>query len=562
MEWETIEPKVKPEAEFLEIATDFGDPFEIFREAISNSFDAKASFIRINIYTDDSSGKTKLIIEFTDNGKGMKLAELKENFWDLGNSTNTRKIEQQKIGEKGHGTKIYLRSDFVKVVTKGDEGSFESVCEKPYDSLIARQIHRPKIRRIDELEASGTFVQIIGYNFDERSRYYQSTIKDYILWFTKIGSIECEFKERPDFRVELKGIDADDYENIEFGHIFGTENDDLEHLFESFGTSAGDYFCKKYIKTDRLPSKPEIEYSLVIYVEGDQVKKAYNPLLRSKKVRDYYKVSDRYGLWLAKDFIPVQRVNEWVTGFGSGSNSYLLLHGFINCQKFKLTANRGSISNTEPDIVAEIKNIANNFIKEIDEDLTSKGLYTVSKWNDEEKTLEIEKAEYERRVQAIKSRKIAKYNNRLLLEPKNESEVFGLFTSIYAMQPNLFEFEPMDYNTTRGIDIIGRNKTDNVISDCEYWYIEMKYLLEKNFNHSFKYTRWIVCWDFANDIKHETTVRTNIENEERKIVYIPNEDTKIYFLEKPTDRIRIQVIRLREYLEKKLGIIFVDQENG
>lgn len=559
MEWEIIDPKVKPEAEFLEIATDFGDPFELFREAISNSYDAKADFLRINIYTDDSSGKTKLIIELSDNGKGMKLEELRENFWDLGNSTNAKKTEKSKIGEKGHGTKIYLRSDFVKVVTTGEDGSFESICEKPYENLIVRKLHQPKIRKIDNLDTKGTFIQVLGYNFDERSRYYQSTVKDYILWFTKIGSIEGQFKENPNFRVELKCLDQDDYETISFGHIFGEINEDLEALFDEHGTSAGDYFCKRYIKVDRLPSKPEIEYQMVIYVEGDQAKKQYNPLIRSRKTRDYYKVSDRYGIWLAKDYIPVQRVNEWVTGFGSGSNSYLLFHGFINCQKFKLTANRGSISNTEPDIINDVKNIAQAFMAEIDEDLTSKGLFAVSKWNDEEKTLQIEKAEFDRRIKSIKARKIAKYKDRVFLEPQNESEVFGLFTSFYSLHPELFDFEPLDYNTSRGIDVIGRNKTDNVISDCEFWYIELKYLLEKSFNHSFKYTRWIICWDFSNDVKHETIISTPVENEERKLVYVPTEGQKVYFLEKPTNPIRIQVLRLKEFLEKKLGVTFVDQ---
>jgi hypothetical protein len=559
MEWAEIKPQVKPEAEFLEIATDFGDPFELFREAISNAYDAKATLLRINIYTDDSSGKTKLIIELTDNGIGMTGCELRENFWDLGNSTNPRKKEKSKIGEKGHGTKIYLRSDLVRVITTGSEGTFESICEKPYDALIARQLHQPKIRKIDTQKAAGTFIQIYGYNFDERSRYYQSTVKDYITWFTKIGSIEGQFGDNPKFSVELKCLDSDDYEIIPFGHVFGSINEDLNGLFDTYGTSAGDYFCKKYIKKDRLPTKPDIEYQIVIYVEGDQVKKVYNPLLRNRKIRDYYKVSDRYGLWLSKDFIPVQRVNEWVTGFGNGSNSYLLLHGFINCQKFKLTANRGSISNTEPDIVNDIKSVTQSFLSEIDEDLTSKGLYSVSKWNDEEKTLEIEKAEFERREKSIRTRKVSVLNNQIFLEPQNESELFGLFTSIYAVHPELFEFEPLDYNTNRGVDIIGRNKTKNVISDCEFWYIELKYLLEKQFNHSFKYTRWILCWDFASDIKHETIIKTTIEDEERKLIIEPVNGNKYYYLENPTSSVRIQILKLKEFLEKKLNMVFSDQ---
>lgn len=559
MDWEVIEPEVKPEAEFLEIATDFGDSFELFREAISNAYDFKAEYIRINIYTDDSSGETKLIIELTDNGTGMKLEELKKNFWDLGNSTNTKKIEKNKIGEKGHGTKIYLRSDFVKVITTGDDGTYESICEKPYESLIAGKLHHPKIRKIETSDTKGTFIQIVGYNFDERSRYFQSTVKDYILWFTKIGSIEGQFGHNPNFHVELKCLDQENYETIPFGHVFGEIDEDLDKLFTEYGTSAGDYFCKCYKKVDRLPSKPEIEYQIVVYVEGDLTKKKYNPLIKNKKIHDYYKVSDRYGLWLAKDFIPIQRVNEWVTGFGSGSNSYLLLHGFINCQKFKLTANRGSISNTEPAVVNDIKNVTQELIKEIDEDLTSKGLFAVSKWNDEEKSLEIEKVEFERRIKSIKSRKIAKFEERVFLEPQNESEVFGLFASIYSIHPEQFDFEPLDYNTTRGVDIIGRNKTKNLISDCEFWYIELKYLLEKNFNHSFKYTRWVVCWDFASDVKHETLIKTTIENEERTMKFVPVDGQKFYFLESPKAPIRIQVLRLKEFLEKKLGIVFVDQ---
>ena len=46
-EWTEIKPQVNAEAEFLEIASDFGNPLEIVREAISNSIDAGASLIKI-----------------------------------------------------------------------------------------------------------------------------------------------------------------------------------------------------------------------------------------------------------------------------------------------------------------------------------------------------------------------------------------------------------------------------------------------------------------------------------------------------------------------------------
>jgi hypothetical protein len=41
----TIIPKVNGPQEFLEIANDFSNPLELVREAISNSFDARASFV-------------------------------------------------------------------------------------------------------------------------------------------------------------------------------------------------------------------------------------------------------------------------------------------------------------------------------------------------------------------------------------------------------------------------------------------------------------------------------------------------------------------------------------
>ena len=29
-----------------------------------------------------------------------------------------------------------------------------------------------------------------------------------------------------------------------------------------------------------------------------------------------YKASDRYGVWLAKDYIPIENVNQWIKSFG------------------------------------------------------------------------------------------------------------------------------------------------------------------------------------------------------------------------------------------------------
>ena len=65
-----------------------------------------------------------------------------------------------------------------------------------------------------------------------------------------------------------------------------------------------------------------------------------------------YTVQERYGIWICKDFIPIERKNEWIASKGS---EFTKFHAFFNCQDLSLTANRGSIANTPPAILADIK---------------------------------------------------------------------------------------------------------------------------------------------------------------------------------------------------------------
>ncbi len=279
---------------------------------------------------------------------------------------------------------------------------------------------------------------------------------------------------------------------------------------------------------------------------------------RSRSETGRYKVSDRYGVWLCKDYIPIVRVNEWISGFGTGSNSLTLIHGFVNCQDLKLTANRGGVSNTDPQIQAELKESIQSIFNDIDTHLQEKGIYTLRSWQQESKTLKQETAEYKTRIKSIKERKLAEYKGRTYLEPKNEAEVFGLFMSIYTLHPEKFLFEPLDYNTSRGIDIIARNKTDNKIIESEFWYIELKFLLKKDFNHAFRHLRWILCWDFDKNIS-EASELVGVEESDIRYLKIEKDenDRPIYFLDKRArGGNRVEVIKLKEFLHQELGIEF------
>jgi hypothetical protein len=558
--WAAVTPKVNLEAEFWEIANDFGNPFELLREAISNAIDAKATWIRIHFFVEEIEGANTLVIEIEDDGSGMTYDVLAQDFWGLGFSPSRE--DKEKIGEKGHGTKIYLRSDRVIVRTQTETEASESICERPMRTLATRKAHSPRIRRIDKYqEKTGTHIRIEDYNKSERASFVQDKVKDYLLWFTKVGSIERMFgiEKLANFKVFLKCLNVQAFEEMLFGHPFPEENADIQKLFDSLKADAAEWFCKRYSWKQNLQELPDVTFEAIVSVEGDRVKRSYNPMIRERISKDSakYKVADRYGLWLCKDFIPIQQVNEWISGFGTGSNSFVLLHGFINCQTLKLTANRGSIANTDPKVSVELQKAVQHLVAEIDKDLHKNGLYTLLQWQSELRTLDQEKFEFDRRTKAIEKRKTATLEGRLFLEPQNESELFGLLIAIHSMKPSLFEFEPLDYNTTRGIDLVARNKASGKVVDSKFYYVELKYLLQENFNHAYKNLRWIVCWDFDKGIGESTDFHAIEENDVRRLRTHKDKDGRIsYFLDNPATATKIQVIRLVQFLKDRLGMEF------
>lgn len=369
-EWQAIQPQVNSEAEFLEIVHDFGNPLEVLREAISNAMDAHATWIKIGFNVEEVEGSKRLVVSLFDDGDGMSREILARDFWGLGYSPSRERKDA--IGDKGHGTKIYLRSESVTVRTQSAEGSYLSECFRPLSDLTNNQMHKPRLKEIPKpFDHTGTEIRIVGYNDNERSKFVQNWVKDYIVWFTKVGSCEQIFgiKKNTGFKVYLKCLDQDDYEELAFGHPFPTENSDINKLFGEKDAAAADWYVKRYVwKNERLANHPEVTFDAVISVEGDAVKRSYNPMVgeRRRSETGRYRMSDRYGIWLCKDFIPITRVNEWITGFGSGSNAFVLLHGFVNCQSLKLTANRGDIANTDPLILDELKSAVQKFLDKVD----------------------------------------------------------------------------------------------------------------------------------------------------------------------------------------------------
>ncbi|MGL6346972.1 ATP-binding protein [Agathobacter rectalis] len=556
----TIEPKVDSAQEFIEIALDFSNPLDLVREAISNAFDAEADNIVLEFSVIQEYGEKVLKIEIEDNGTGMDEKGL-ASFFDLGNSL--RRGDENSIGEKGHGTKVFFNSRKIEVITVKDEKKYHAVMNEPSRELFERRIPKVKVTiDDDETVSSGTSICIWGYNNNRRDKFTHDQLKDYILWFTKFGSIEREFgiEKNSNVKLKFKGIDRRDFEELEYGHVFPKESKKVSDLFDKYIVEAPKWYCKKFIKTGSLKNMPEIEYHAIFVIEGTKVKYGYNPMIRRSGYNapaGAYTIQERYGLWLCKDFMPIQRKNEWITTKGS---EYTKFHAFINCQDLRLTANRGSIENTPSEVLQDLMDV----VKEMYINITQSADWMDIEWLESEvtayNTAEKERKDFEWRIDKVNRAKVADFNGIHLIEPQRESGVFTIFMQLSSYDSGLFPFTIIDYDTHSGIDVIVKAKDDIPIKSSKLYYVEFKNYLTKDFNHSFENLHSIICWDInLKDLKNNDEV-IDIANQRRTLKIIQPEhegDYTRYYLDSMRSGRKIEVFVLKYYLKEKLGIEFV-----
>ena len=160
-----LRPRVNEAREFIEIAKDFKRPQELLREALSNSWDANASTASITIEPMSAPGNTRgrkkqlLNITIQDDGEGMNEDEI-GYFFNLGDSHKPL----GSIGTKGHGTKIYYKSDGIRVTTHKDGMTIEAATEMPpWESLKKGIIPTYRYKTVpNEGGIRGTTIRVSG----------------------------------------------------------------------------------------------------------------------------------------------------------------------------------------------------------------------------------------------------------------------------------------------------------------------------------------------------------------------------------------------------------------
>ncbi len=558
-------PTVNEAAEFLEISNDFTNPKEVIREAISNCFDAGAKNIKIEIYVDRSGGIDELVINIEDDGEGMNEEQLKA-FFGLGYTTRVAVDERgfnvsPSIGEKGHGTKVYFNSRRIEVKTWKNNQYLEAYMDSPKQTLQRKEL--PKViyeSKEFKDQQRGSSITIFGYNSNTQVGFSHDEIKDYIYWFTKFGSPELKVEKETykNVKIQLKGLGANGFEELDFGHKFAEVNTDIRALKGKDKISPLDYYVAKWVFKDiPVMGKPSSKIDFVFYIEGDKAKREYNKMIHEKwePWKGKYVVGDRYGLWLCKDHIPIQRKNAWV----AEKSEWTKYHAFVNCQDFKLTANRGDLENTAPDLLEVVgKTVGDLFDNRI------KPSKEFQKYRKElltervERTAQQEESDFNRRRREALRKNATEIDSITLLEPRQEGGVFSLFLQLKTIRPELFDFKVIDYDTSLGYDLLVTQDTALDLNQASMKFVEMKYQLKRSFDHLFGKLAAIICWDtkLAND---EEVYDTTDEKRSMKITskdYSVPGSYKKYMLVSNTSPHNIEVFVLKDYLKDKLGLDF------
>lgn len=347
-------PKVNEVNEFLEIASDFEDPLEVIREALSNSYDAGATEVEISIKS--RAQESEIIIE--DNGHGMSHADL-ESFFDLGNSTKNDP-EQDSIGYKGHGTKILYKSDQIIVSTARNGTNLRAKMEKPWEKLNDRTLPEYEVTESSTRSGTdGTRIKVTGFRsgqgFAPESLTYNK-IEHYLKWKTLAGSTKYHFHPEEFRELEIT-VNLD--EEIDDSRDKLVTTNKLEFPDEQLQPGEDPFpearMCKHY--------GPEV---LQIEAEnGETTELEVVGMVGGKKAREelptYGRHSVQFGIWLAKDHIKVERLNEAI----SHDNEFIHFLFIANSQDIELSANREKIRNKSSTIYQAIEGELNYFLSKV-----------------------------------------------------------------------------------------------------------------------------------------------------------------------------------------------------
>jgi hypothetical protein len=519
-----IEIKVDVAHEIREISNAFAQPIELLREVLANSYDAGAEQVVIRaVPGQDPAGRRILDIDIIDDGIGMDRVGL-ECFFGLGFNHKPQIPGRPPIGAKGHGTKIYYNAIDIWVATRQLDGElFVTHAERVREHVLANKLPVPRVWQGDEARAQaeavqlqlpakrGTSIRLIDFTPDSGrliDELKRENLENYIRWFTIYGSFEHVLRGtamQAPLRLLLQATDQRVPTEVPFGHPWpDSDCTDLRTLKARDQRRPFNYFRKRFHSADR-PIAEGYRIDIAALFEGKSARLERDRCIRRQGAERLYTEEQRYGIWLCKNHIPIEKAEplppEATAIFAVLEPHRALI--LVNCDDFKLTANRGSVGNSQAALLDGVRQGIIAYLEELEKD------------EDVRRFLE----EYEEdRLSRLREkdskafhRRLARYNKKNLcsiqlpggepfefFEPQREITLFGLISQLEIVDPALLRLEILDYDDYRGIDLLVRKKVadpSDLLARDKVAYTEIKYVLESTINHAFANLHAIVCWE-------------------------------------------------------------------
>jgi hypothetical protein len=167
-----------------------------------------------------------------------------------------------------------------------------------------------------------------------------------------------------------------------------------------------------------------------------------------------------------------------------------------------------------------------------------------------------EQQDFDRRRRLTLRKKIANFNGVELVEPRQEAGVYSLYLILATLQPDLFAWKAVDYDTKEGYDVLARENDGLPLDRTRMAFLEFKKELGRSFDHSFGKLEAVVSWDCNLSDGDEVE---DTEGKKRFLKITPKsaeQPCTKYMLISNTEPHNIEVIVLKEYINERLGLEF------
>lgn len=511
---EVYKPLVKDISLFKEIVKNLINPLEVVREAISNSIDAEAKNISIDVYRNLDG---IFCISFTDDGDGMNKDEL-ESFFNLGDSSKDRR----NIGEKGLGTKIFFKSKKIIISTqKNNIVKLVSEMNEPWNCLVNNEIPTYTIECEEPIIGyNGTKITIEGYMVDNPERYYNiDTLKDYILWFTAGGSFKYIFATYPELNYYVKNMQIaprifikdgllNIKEEIPGAHQFFPPQENPPQDAEERIYKNSVNYCRHFGPYHRSTNINGEYVSFQMYgtISGINCRRAICKLRQSERLKG------RFGIYLAKDFIPFTKKSSLISNI-----NYHHFHLLVNSQNFELTADRNNVSNEDDPKVKWIYSTVKDIIENDILPVTQLTYFRMRKQEEVNSLIEEKNKNLKARMNAFNKLEALNLDNiSVKCIPDNEAQVVILLSSLLSN----YKFKKY-INYIDSIAHYSLQSTTDLIcldSNGEILLVEVEFILSNIFKHDHPYMTFdcIVCWKIDLEVNDRKTL---IDGTELKLIF-------------------------------------------